>query len=167
MMLSLINFSSQHKKYQSQSSEPLPNVLPEGMAEGIANDILNVMPEDAEITQFMSAALNEIAQKLETESEKLSVKIPSAEELIAYTGECFPEGSFVESQEKKRQNVIKKLINSRYDLSDFADIIFDDENKNEAVQIVITAAHKGKMLYIQINCLDKGFEQILKKCTMH
>jgi hypothetical protein len=165
MMLPLLKFSSLQEKHQSQSSETLPSVLPEGMAEGIANDILNVMPEDAEITQFMNAAMNEIAQKLETESEKLPLKIPTAQELIAYTGTFYDSMMF--DNRGNREEIIKKLINSRYDLSDFADIKFYKEDKKEAEQIVIAAAHKGKILHVTMSPAEDGFEQILKKCTMH
>ncbi len=153
---------------ESLSKSTITNVLPEGMAEGIANDILNAMPADnADVAQFVSVAMNEIAKKLATVSEKISVKIPTAEELIAYTGEYYPSDSSRFRFGLSDSDIIIKLLNSRYDLSDFAKITFNEENKNEAKEIVIAAAYKGKILYIKISQSDEGFEQILKKCTMH
>lgn len=143
-------------------------VLPEEMAEGIAHDMLSQMPADSNITVYIGKALNEIAQKAEVERERMSVKIPTSQELIAYTGaysECHDMLEFGFGSRKKE--IVKKLINSRFDLSDFADITFSEVNKNEVERIVIAAAHKGKMLQVEISASDNEFEKILKKCTMH
>lgn len=163
----MFDFSFYSMGENLSKSTGITNALPEGMAEGIANEILNAMPADnADVAQFVSVAMREIAKKLETESEKLSVKIPSAEELIAYAGEYNFSGNMTWAMPNLK-DIIKKLINSRYDLSDFADIRFSEENKNEAETIIIAAGYKGKLLYISISKHDDGFEQILKKCTMH
>ncbi|MBQ7651829.1 MAG: hypothetical protein IJS15_12770 [Victivallales bacterium] len=146
----------------------MPQSLPGDMAEGIARDILNTMPEDADISSFVSLAMSEIAQKLAIESEKTSVKIPTAQELLAYTGAYSEDRDMLGfSLGPNKKDIVKKLINSRYDLSDFADITYSEEHKNEVERIVIAAAHKGKMLQVEIRASDDGFDKILKKCTMH
>lgn len=143
-------------------------VLPEEMAEGIAHDMLSQMPADSNITVYIGKALNEIAQKAEVEKERMSVKIPTYQELIAYTGAYLEYHDMLEfGFGSRKKEIVKKLINSRFDLSDFADITFSEENKNEVERIVIAAAHKGKMLQVEISASDNEFEKILKKCTMH
>ena len=150
-----------------------PKYLPEEMAEAIAHDILSSMPEDVDIADFASVAMNQIAMKMAIEAEKLAVKIPTAQELIAYAGEFDERENYSPWGTKlNKKDFINKLANSQYDLSDFADITYNKDDKNAAARIVIAAAHKGKFIHLEIgshdsDCDDYTKEKILKKCTMH
>ena len=156
-----------HFYFELRNEDFETTVLPEKLAEGIANEIISIMPEDSNITLFIGKALNEIAEKMVVESEKVSLKIPTSQELIAYTGEYSGENHFGINFGASKEDIIKKLVNSRFDLSDFADITYNEEHKNEVDTIVIAAAHKGKILHIGIGASENGFEKILKKCTLH
>ena len=143
----------------SLNSEQTPMALSDEMADGIASAILNVMSDDADISQFVSFAMWQIARKIAEQSEKMNEKAPTAQELIDYSGTFSPMES-----DDKRKNVITKLANSRYELSDFADIKFEEGNPQKVESIVIAAAHKGKILHVEIWYYDTDFEKILKKC---
>ena len=133
--------------------------LSDEKADGIARGIHNEMSDDADISQFVSFAMWQIARKIAEQSEKMNEKAPTAQELIDYSGTFSPmEG------DDKRKNVITKLANSRYELSDFADIKFREGNPQKVESIVIAAAHKGKILHVEIRSYDTDFEKILKKC---
>ena len=158
----------------------MPKSLPEELAAGIARDILNAMPEDSDMAEFVSLAMSEIANKLAAEAEKMSAKIPTAQELLAFTGEYNENEArgvlggmrgLLGSKPSKKE-VIEKLANSRYDLSDFANITFSEEDEGVVEEIVIATAHKGKILHLVIRSYDSDIDdetrsKILKKCTMH
>lgn len=145
--------------YLSQPSAQTLMILSDEMADDIACKILSEMSDDADISQFVSFAMWQIARKIAEQSEKMNEKAPTAQELIDYSGTFSPmEGN------GKRENVITKLANSRYELSDFADIKFEEGNPQKVESIVIAAAHKGKILHVEIRSYDRDFEKILKKC---
>ena len=180
-------------KQDKQENQQEVHVLPEEMALNIAREMLNAMPEDADVVYFTGKAVAQIAMVLDRESENIALKIPTAQELIAYTGTFSVKDSdmsgddigkaivkattsmirridatdSIEKAEKEQweKDTIQKLANSRYDLSDFADITYTDDNK--AKQIVIAAAHKGKFLNVTIRSSNTNFLKILKKCTLH
>ena len=148
-------------------------VLREDVAEEVAMLISAAMPDDANIEVFTAMALNQIAAKMEEILPETSVKVPTAQELIEYTGEFNDAQSHNGYHEWA--SIINKLANCRYDLSDFADIIYDDNDKSKIQRIVITAAYKGKLLYINVQdgsymcdlINESHVLKILKKCTMH
>ena len=146
--------------YLSQPSAQTLMILSDEMADDIACKILSEMSDDADISQFVSFAMWQIARKIAEQSEKMNEKAPTAQELIDYSGAFSP----IEGDDDKRKNVITKLANSRYELSDFADIKFREGNPQKVESIVIAAAHKGKILHVEIWSYDTDFENILKKC---
>ena len=177
-------------RQDKQDNQQDIRVLPEQMALEIAREVLKAMPEDADVLYFTGKAIAQIAMTIDKESENIALKTPTAQELIAYTG-TFPVndsdmtgdeiaqafkkakasmfygiGETDEAEKGKwEKDTIKKLANSRYDLSDFADITYSNEKK--ANRIVIAAAYKGKFLHVTIKSSDAYFLKILKKCTLH
>ena len=172
----------------------------DGVFKEISKELLENMPDDANIPDFLGRCLAQFAEVLRTMSDHISMKKPTARDLIAYCGTGIYQSpvevkgvtvsniismlsSIVISSatlvgpdeikkmlkgksaleirgiyEKKRMEVIQKLAESRYDLTDFAEV--DDE----ATQVVIAAADKGKFLQITIVSSDPYFQQILEKC---
>ena len=180
-------------RQDKQDNQQDIRVLPEEMALTIAREVLKAMPEDADVLYFTGKAIAQIAMTIDKESENIALKTPTAQELIAYTGTfpvndsdmtgdalgqavkkatasmlrgCGATDSIEKAErEKWEKDTIKKLANSRYDLSEFADITYADEKK--AKQIVIAAAYKGKFLHVTIKSSNANFLKILKKCTLH
>lgn len=180
------------------------NVLEDdGVFKEISKELLENMPDDANIPDFLGRCLAQFAEVLRTMSGHISMKKPTARDLIAYCGTGIYQSpvevkgvnvsniigmlcsipfatpllgpdeikkmlkgksaaEIREVYEDKRKAVIQKLAESRYDLTDFAEIATNQNG--DPAQVVIAAADKGKFLQITIDSRNWYFQQILEKC---